>query len=368
MRSILDRLRDGEVIVGDGSYVFTLEKRGYVLAGKYTPEAACEHPEAVKQLAVEFARAGADVTQTFTYGSTKEILEGCEFTPLQINQAACDIARDVANTKNTLVAGGINQTNCYNFENIKNKQQVQKEILHSADILLKNNVDFIILEFFRNVEEIVWAIECLKDCNKPLFASLCMGPSGDEAGVEPGECAVRMVQAGADAVGTNCTVDPFQNLAVMKKMKERLDKEHLSTFLISQPLGFHCPDGGKYGYENCQEFPYALEPRTLTRWEVKRWARAAYETGVRYIGGCCGFEPYHIRAIAEELAPERERLPEGSDKSDHDLSFMKKMFQTYSGKKQDWETAYNIKKCSKEFWAHMEPATGRPKSAAFTNN
>ena len=23
--------------------------------------------------------------------------------------------------------------------------------------------------------------------------------------------------------------------------------------------------------------------------------------GVRYIGGCCGFEPYHIRAIAEEV-------------------------------------------------------------------
>ena len=27
--------------------------------------------------------------------------------------------------------------------------------------------------------------------------------------------------------------------------------------------------------------------------------------GVRYIGGCCGFEPYHLRAVAEELEPER---------------------------------------------------------------
>ena len=46
-------------------------KRGYVQAGKYTPEAACEHPGAVRQLALEFARAGGDVTQTFTYGSTE---------------------------------------------------------------------------------------------------------------------------------------------------------------------------------------------------------------------------------------------------------------------------------------------------------
>ena len=76
---------------------------------------------------------------------------------------------------------------------------MQKEILQNAAILIKNKVDFIILEvcpfllllmssvqYFRNVEEIVWAIECLKDCNKPLFASLCIGPRGDSAGVDPG--------------------------------------------------------------------------------------------------------------------------------------------------------------------------------------
>ena len=31
--SVLERLEAGEVIIGDGSYVFTLEKRGYVQAG-----------------------------------------------------------------------------------------------------------------------------------------------------------------------------------------------------------------------------------------------------------------------------------------------------------------------------------------------
>ena len=66
-----------------------------------------------------------------------------------------------------------------------------------------------------------------------------------------------------------------------------------------------------------------MEPRQITRWEAVRFAREAYDLGVRVIGGCCGFEPYHIRAIAEELAKERKRLPEGSDKSDHDLSTMK---------------------------------------------
>ena len=44
-----------------------------------------------------------------------------------------------------------------------------------------------------------------------------------------------------------------------------------------------------------------MEPRKVTRWDVHKYARQAYDLGVRYIGGCCGYEPYHIRAIAEEV-------------------------------------------------------------------
>merc|ERR1719369_2305580 len=366
MASILDRLKAGQVIVGDGSYVFTLERRGYVKAGKFTPESACEHPDAVKQLAIEFARAGADVTQTFTYGSTEGMLEGCKFTPEQINQSACNIAREVATAKKTFLAGGITQTKSYTYQRVKDKKLVQREILQNAEILIKNNVDVLILEYFRNVEEMIWAIDCLKGSGKPLFASLCIGPRGDAAGVDPGECAVRMARAGADVVGVNCLFDPFINLTVLKMMKERLDKERISTFLMSQPLGFLTPDGGKYGYADLPDFPYALEPRVLTRWEVRRWAREAYQVGVRYIGGCCGFEPYHIRAIAEELAPERGHLPEGSDKSDHDLSDMKKICESYSGK-QDVDTMYTMDKCTKDYWLYRNPATGRPKSAALSS-
>ena len=48
-----------------------------------------------------------------------------------------------------------------------------------------------------------------------------------------------------------------------------------------------------------------MEPRTITRFEAQKYAREAFELGVRYIGGCCGFEPHHIRAMSEELKGER---------------------------------------------------------------
>ena len=47
-----------------------------------------------------------------------------------------------------------------------------------------------------------------------------------------------------------------------------------------------------------------METRLLSRIDVQKFTRKAYDLGVRYIGGCCGFEPYHIRAIAEEVGIE----------------------------------------------------------------
>lgn len=45
----MERLDAGEIVIGDGGFVFALEKRGYVKAGPWTPEAAAEHPEAGKR-------------------------------------------------------------------------------------------------------------------------------------------------------------------------------------------------------------------------------------------------------------------------------------------------------------------------------
>ena len=55
-----------------------------------------------------------------------------------------------------------------------------------------------------------------------------------------------------------------------------------------------------------------------------------------------------FRAIAEELAKERGKLPEGSDKSDHDLAHMKRICASYSGKQvyiqsQSNPLLYNLK-------------------------
>jgi len=346
--------------------VVTLEKRGYVKAGDWTPEASVEEPEGVKMLAEEFAKAGADVTQTFTFYSTDDWIDcfgevGSDkphqqkrYTCAEINSAACALAREVSEAHGTITAGGITQTETYVAT--RDKAKVQEELTKALKVLIENDVDLLIVEYFFYIEEMEWAIELCKGYGKPVAATMAIGPKGDLAGVSAGECALRMATAGADIVGANCLFDPWINLETMKLMKGALEMSPLRPHLMAQPNAYRCPDAGPFGWLSLPEFPYAIEPRQITRFEAQEWARAAYNLGIRYIGGCCGFEPYLIRAVAEELAKERGRLPHSSRKSDTDLSNWANI-----GKKQERHKY----KGTREYWDTLCPCTGRPLSSAL---
>ncbi|XP_047448836.1 betaine--homocysteine S-methyltransferase 1-like [Mugil cephalus] len=351
-KGILERLNAGEVIVGDGGYVLQLERRGYVKAGHWTPEAAVEHPEAVRQLHREFLRAGANVLQTFTFYCSEDKLEisgnVTDITGAQINEAACDLAREVANEGGALVAGCVSMTPCY--METHSETDVKAIFQKQMNDFLKKDIDFFIAEFFDHVEEATWAVNVLKTSGKTVGATLCISPHGDRQGIPPGECAVKLVQAGADIVGVNCHLDPLTGVRTVKLMKEGLEKAGLKAHLMVQPLGFHTPECNLSGYLSLPEFPFALEARAMTRWDIQKYAREAYKAGIRYIGGCCGFESYHIRAIAEELAAERGFLPPASQK--HGLWGAGLEMHT-----KPWVRA----RACREYWENLLPASGRPK-------
>lgn len=357
-RTLLERLAAGPVI-GDGGFVFALEKRGYIKAGPWTPEVNVEHPEAVRQLHREFLRCGSDVMQALTFYASDDKLENRgnaaheKYTGKAINQAACDIAAEVAREGDALVAGGISQTPTYLSG--KGKGAVQAEFRKQVEVFVENNVDFLICEYFEHVEEIIWAIEVCKETSLTVVATMCIGPDGDLHGVSTARCAVQMAKAGAEVVGINCHFDPQTVLSAIRLMKESLEKEGLKVYLMAQPLAFHTPDASKQGFIDLPEFPLALEPRICTRWDIQKYAREAYDLGVRYIGGCCGFEPYHIRAIAEELSSERGRLPVASDKHDPWGEGLKMHTKP-------WVRA----RATRDFWERINPSSGRPFSAALS--
>uniref|UniRef100_A0A4W5K799 Betaine-homocysteine methyltransferase n=1 Tax=Hucho hucho TaxID=62062 RepID=A0A4W5K799_9TELE len=356
-RNILERLDAGEIVIGDGGFVFALEKRGYVKAGPWTPEAAAEHPEAVRQLHREFLRAGSNVMQTFTFYASDDKLENRgnaqRFTGAQINEAACDLAREVANEGDAMVAGGVSQTPSY--LSCKSEAEVKGIFTRQLNVFVKKNVDFMIAEYFEHVEEAEWAVQVLKTSGKPVCASLCIGPDGDLNGVSPGDCAVRLVKAGANIVGINCHFDPMTCVKTVKMMKEGVERAGLKAHYMVQPLAYHTPDCNCQGFIDLPEFPFGLEPRILTRWDMHKYAREAFNVGIRFIGGCCGFEPYHIRAVAEELATERGYLPAASVKHGNWGAGLEMHTKP-------WVRA----RARRDYWEKLKPASGRPECPSMS--
>lgn len=62
----------------------------------------------------------------------------------QINEAACDLAREVANEGDALVAGGVCQTPSY--LSCKSEKDVKDIFKRQLDVFVKKNVDFLIAE------------------------------------------------------------------------------------------------------------------------------------------------------------------------------------------------------------------------------
>lgn len=66
------------------------------------------------------------------------------FQGAQINEAACDLAREVANEGDALVAGGVSQTPSY--LSCKSETEVKAIFKKQLEVFMKKNVDFLIAE------------------------------------------------------------------------------------------------------------------------------------------------------------------------------------------------------------------------------
>ena len=115
--NLLRYLMSGGVVVVEGSFIFTMERRGYTKAGVFTPEVVVEHPEAVRQLLNEFVRAGAMAIQAPIYGANASLLaarlgwapEAVE----RLNTDAVDLAMQVAANADVWVYGALTPTQTF---------------------------------------------------------------------------------------------------------------------------------------------------------------------------------------------------------------------------------------------------------------
>jgi len=306
-KGILERLAEGPVL-GDGGYLLEMEKRGYVQAGPFTPEVVIEHPEALAELHREFLRAGVDVLQTMTFYASDDKLAtvGLEGKVDDINRNAVQIARTVASEGDALVAGNLCLTWAYEPDDQASADHVRGLFDRQLeDQMDAGGVDFWIGETFSYVGEALLYVEQAKATGLPVMATMCFEtlPAASYEGDSPADCARKLADAGADIVGVNCLNGPDQQLPIALAMRAATGAR-----VATQPVGYRTTDE-KPDFTKWENFPYALDPMQVSRWDMAEFTRKARDGGIDYIGSCCGSVAGHVRAMAKVLGklPEQER-------------------------------------------------------------
>ena len=149
-------------------------------------------------------------------------------------------------------------------------------------------VDLISIETMYDLREAVAAVEAARETGLPVMA--CMTFDAKKRGfftmvgdrLVPALGALR--DAGAHAVGCNCSVQPEQMLAMVDEAVAAVD-----TPLVVQPnAGQPRPTTEGIVYD-AEPAPFARDLAEMVR------------RGARVVGGCCGSTPEFIRAARQAI-------------------------------------------------------------------
>ena len=293
---LLSRLLDPErVVVFDGAMGTMLYARGVFINQCYD-ELNLKAPDLVRGVHAAYAKAGAEVLETNTFGANRLKLSqyGLESQVREINRAAAQIAREVAGDDH-LVAGAVGPLGVrmepYGPTSVEEAYLTFHEQMQA---LKDGGVDLFLLETFGDLAEISQGIRAARavDPTMPLIAQMTVGVDGRTAyGASPDDLARTLEQLNVDVIGLNCSVGPQAILEAIEKMAAVTRKK-----LSAQPnAGMPRDVGGRSMYMASPEY-------------MASYARHLIQAGAKIVGGCCGTTPDHVRAIVQGVRPLAPRI------------------------------------------------------------
>jgi homocysteine S-methyltransferase len=294
MRTLRELLDDTGVHVLDGAMGTMLYSRGVFVNVCYD-ELTLKQPGLVQEVHETYVRAGAEILETNTFGANPVKLSGygLDERTEEINRAAAGLAHRAARGR-ALVVGAVGPLGI-RIEpwGPTARTEAVAHFTRQTTGLAEGGVDGFILETFSDLEEIHAALEAARAAapNLPVIAQMTVGEDGTTSYGTPVETiAARLVEWGADVVGLNCSVGPAPMLEGIERMAD------VSTVPLSAQ-----PNAG---------LPRAVGDRRIYLASpdyMAQYARRLTASGARFIGGCCGTTPEHIRRIRECVADARPR-------------------------------------------------------------
>ncbi|MEG1996714.1 MAG: homocysteine S-methyltransferase family protein, partial [Oscillospiraceae bacterium] len=222
---IKELLNNGYVLL-DGAMGTMLQKNGLKL-GELPEVYNIEKPELIKKINSDYAKAGAMVISTNTFGANAYKLKNSVYSVKEVIDAGVKIAREVAVQYSALVAldiGPIGQMlqplGSLSFDGA---YEIFKEQIENC------KADLIIIETMTDLNEMRAALLAAKEnSNLPVFCMMTFEKNNNNAmrtflGVSPKEAAIVLDGLGADAIGVNCTLAPSQLIEVVSLFAKYTD-------------------------------------------------------------------------------------------------------------------------------------------------
>src|SRR5438128_3112717 len=296
MQTFRELLESDRPHVFDGAMGTMLYAKGIYINRSYD-ELNLVAADLVREVHAEYIRAGADIIETNTFGANVNKLQpyGLEGNLREINIRAAQIAREAAGNR-IFVAGAVGPLGLRiepygptSFDEAKEMFKAQ------ISALLEGGVDLFVLETFSDISELRQAMRAVKElCDLPIIAQMTIMPDGNTTfGTTPEVFTSRLDEWGADVIGLNCGVGPAIVLNAIEKMRSVTNKK-----LSAQPnAGLPRDVQGRQFYMCSPEY-------------MAKFAKRLIQSGAKFIGGCCGTTPSHIRLIADAVraaSPRKQR-------------------------------------------------------------
>jgi S-methylmethionine-dependent homocysteine/selenocysteine methylase len=248
-------------------------------------------PQVVQAIHRDYILAGADVIVANTFRTNVRTLRaaGRVEAGLDLNRIALTLARQAASAdsgRSALVAASVAPVeDCYHPGRVPDEDVLNREHGRMMDWLARAEPDLVWIETMNTLREARAAARAAVASGIPFAVSFVTAQSGDLLSGEPLEHAVAAIEPFEPlAIGLNC-IPPEGITANLPRLRRCTDR----PTAVYAHLGNPEPIFGWSFSSDVAPAEYAAH--------VRRWL----EMGATIIGGCCGTNAGHIRAIRDEI-------------------------------------------------------------------